>query len=173
MRHYFLFLVILLPLLSSCQNNKTPISTQYLSTLPAPFTAPDISIKDFDGKSIKLSDYKGKPVVINFWATWCPPCRKELPSMNRAWEALEKEGVQMLAVNMSEPAVTIKKFIEKQPINFKILLDETGYFSQKWQVTGLPTTYIVDRKGEIIYKAVGEREWDNPEILATIKQLIP
>lgn len=175
MKYYFLTLALLLPLLSSCQNNEptsTPhTSTQYLPAIQAPFSAPNDSIKGLDGNSIQLSNYRGKPIIINFWATWCPPCRKELPSMNRAWKILKKEGIEMLAINMSESAVSIKKFTENHPIDFKILLDETGHYSKQWKVTGLPTTFVIDNHGKAVYKVVGGREWDNPEILKSIKDL--
>ncbi len=173
----FFILLILSFQLAGCFNNdkdesqKGVSSSRLLKKLNKPFSAPDTALMDMDGKLHKLSDYRGKPVIVNFWATWCPPCREELPSMNRAWAKVKTEGIEMLAVNMGEDEDTIFPFTGEYPIDFTILLDKDGQFALDWQVKGLPTTYVVDPGGLVVYQAVGGREWDDDAILDSVREL--
>ena len=144
---------------------------QALYRLPKPQPAPPLALPDMDGKLHKLSDYRGKPVIVNFWATWCPPCRREMPSMNRAWQKLKDQGVVMLAVNVGEDEDTIFAFTGDYPVDFPILLDKDGKAIHDWPVRGLPTTFVIDPEGRIVYRAVGGREWDEPEIMALVLEL--
>jgi len=129
------------------------------------FKAPEFSLKNEDGKVFKLSDYKGKLVIINFWATWCPPCRYEMPAMERAWKKLKGKGVVLLAINVGEDENTIFEFTAKYPMTFPILLDRKGEVVKKYKVTGLPTTYIISTDGVVIYRAMGGRMWDHPKLV--------
>jgi len=133
--------------------------------------APDFSLQDTEGKTHRLSDYRGKPVIINFWTTWCPPCREELPSMNRAWQQLEQEGVAVLAINMGEDEDTIFVFSADYPTDFPILMDQAGEVIEQWPVKGLPTTYVVAPDGTFAYRAIGSREWDDAELLDKVRAL--
>ena len=108
---------------------------------------------------------------MNFWATWCPPCRAELPSMNRAWAKVKDEGIIMLAVNVGETEETITHFNVDYPIDFTILLDQAGMYAPEWKIGGMPTTFIVNSEGQVVYKVVGTREWDNDEILDAVRAL--
>ncbi len=154
-------------------NNKVSTASipPALSKVSPSFIAPDTELVDMDGKKHKMSDYRGKPVIVNFWATWCPPCRAELPSMNRAWAKVKDEGIQMLAVNMGESEDTIFPFTGEYPIDFTILLDSNGSYALEWKVQGLPTTYVVDAEGNVVYQAVGGREWDDDSILDMVRGL--
>jgi len=133
--------------------------------------APDFNLEDQNGNFIRLSDYKGQVVIINFWATWCPPCRKEMPSMQRAWEVLEKEDIVMLAINVGEDSDLIFAFTAEYPVEFPLLMDRTSEIVRNWKVRGLPTTFIVNPAGKIVYQAIGDRDWDAPEILDKIRKL--
>ena len=170
------FLIMVLFITTSCfdrgSESHSSEASVALSKITSPFSAPDTPLMDMDGKLHKLSDYRGKPVIVNFWATWCPPCRAELPSMNRAWAKVKDEGIMMLAVNMGESEDTIFPFTGDYPIDFPILLDENGEFALSWKVKGLPTTYVVDPDGLVVYQAVGGREWDNEGLLDTVRALI-
>jgi peroxiredoxin len=135
--------------------------------------APAFHLLDLAGESHRLADYRGQVVIINFWASWCAPCRQELPSMNRAWAVLKSEGVAMLAVNLDEEAEAVKGFVHDFPIDFPVLIDRQGRVSQQWRVRGLPTTFVLNPHGEIVYRVIGEREWDSEALLQQVRVLLP
>lgn len=134
--------------------------------------APSFELNNMNGEKHKLSDYRGKPVIINFWATWCPPCRAELPAMNRAWEKVKTENIEMLAINAGEDEDTIFAFTGEYPIDFTVLLDETGEEIKRWPIRGLPTTFVLDKEGRIVYRAIGGREWDDEKLLNIVRKLL-
>ena len=144
---------------------------QSLTPITGNVPAPDFELLDTDGKTHRLTDYRGRPVIINFWTTWCPPCREELPSMNRAWKQIEKEDIAMLAINMGEDEDTIFVFSADYPTDFPILMDQSGDVIARWPVKGLPTTYVIAPDGTIAYRAIGSREWDDKGLLDTIRAL--
>lgn len=166
MRRMSLPLLVLLLVISSATH-----AEQALTLIDSAVPAPDFQLQDMDGKLHRLSDYRGKPVIINFWTTWCPPCREEIPSMNRAWQQLEQEGIAMLAINMGEDEETIFIFSADYPADFPILMDVDGKVIEDWPVKGLPTTYIVAPDGTIAYRAIGSREWDDKVLLDRIREL--
>ncbi|MEW6331627.1 MAG: TlpA disulfide reductase family protein [Pseudomonadota bacterium] len=137
--------------------------------------APDFALKDIDGKPHRLSESRGKVVLVNFWATWCPPCRREMPSMQRAWTQLKGKNFEMLAVNVGEDEDTIFgfTFATGAELTFPILLDRDAQVIKTWPVIALPTSFVVDPQGRIVYRAVGGREWDDPELLKKIRELMP
>lgn len=126
---------------------------------------------DLKGKKLDLSTYAGQPLVINFWASWCPPCRAELPALNRAWHALRDEGVVMLAVNVGESASALTAFLDDYPIDFPVFMDQAGDSMAQWQIKGMPTTIMLNRGGDIIHHIAGERVWDSEAVLAQIRHL--
>jgi len=144
---------------------------QTLSALPKPLQAPAFKMQDMEGNTHHLADYAGKPVIINFWATWCPPCREEMPSMQRAWEQLRQEGIAMLAVNVGEDEVRVFTFMADYPLDFPILFDRDSAVLNAWPVKGLPTTFVLDPQGRIVYRAVGGRVWDDPGLLQQVRAL--
>jgi thiol-disulfide isomerase/thioredoxin len=143
--------------------------TQY-----APKPAPALALPDLDGKAHDLASLKGKVVLINFWATWCPPCRREMPSMERLQQALAGEPFVVLAVDVGEDADTIEAFTSQLDTvpTFPILLDTRSRAMQAWKVAGLPTTYLVDKQGRIVASAIGGREFDHPGMIETIRGLL-
>jgi peroxiredoxin len=164
MKKYICFLLC-------CLLATTVLAEQNLTPIPGRVMAPDFTLLDTNGKTHRLSDYRGRPVIINFWATWCPPCREELPSMNRAWHMIEQEGIAMLAINMGEDEDTIFIFSADYPTDFPILLDQSGEVIEQWPVKGLPTTYVIAPDGRIAYRAIGSREWDAKELLDRVRAL--
>jgi thiol-disulfide isomerase/thioredoxin len=118
-----------------------------------------------------LKDYRGKVVIVNFWATWCPPCRYELPSMERAYQRLKDKGVEMLAINVGEDADTIFTFTVDYPVTFPLLMDRDSKVINDYPVMGLPTTYVIDNKGRLVYRAIGTREWDDAALVQKILDL--
>ena len=113
----------------------------------------------------------GRTYVINFWATWCPPCIEEIPSMNAAWEKLEPEGIGMLAINAGEGRAAVENFLDKIPIDFPSLLGDSNTLPN-WSVRALPTTIVVNANGVVVYQALGPREWDDDELLERIINLL-
>lgn len=142
-----------------------------LTALPERPLAPEFDLAGPDGKRIRLSDFQGEPLIVNFWATWCPPCRAEMPSMQRAWEQMRDEGIAVVAINVGESAGDIKRFLDQEPVGFPLPMDESSQVVQAWPVRGLPTTFVVDPQGRLAYKAVGEREWDDPPLLKLVRGL--
>ena len=143
-----------------------------LTEVPGHPPAPDFDLEDIDGEHHKLADYRGQAMVVNFWATWCPPCRAEMPSMERAWRIMKKEGgMVMIAINVGEDEDAIFQFTAEHPVTFPILLDRDSSVVSAWAVRGLPTTYVVDAEGRIVYRAIGGREWDDPALLDKVRAL--
>ncbi|MEJ2620524.1 MAG: TlpA disulfide reductase family protein, partial [Candidatus Thiodiazotropha sp.] len=137
----------------------------------APIPALPFRLTDPQGDYHRLRDYRGRVVLVNFWASWCAPCRAELPSMNRAWEALKSTGMAMLAINLGEDREAVSAFLQDYPIDFEVLMDERGQISQRWMVKALPTTLVLNKRGQIIYQVVGERKWDEPAMIEFFESL--
>ena len=137
-----------------------------------PRKAPSFALPDLEGNQHRLSDYTGKVLVVNFWASWCAPCREELPAMNRAAIKLLEQPVVWLAVNVGEDREAVKAFTADYPINFTVLLDRSGQVSQSWQVIGMPTTFVVNRRGDVAHRIVGKREWDDEQHLQMVTGVI-
>ncbi len=133
--------------------------------------APDFTLPDLDGAPHTLSAYRGRVVMVNFWATWCPPYRKEIPSMQRAWEFLKDQGVIMLAVHVGGDVDDVAQFTYDYAVEFPVLMDRDSKVINAWPVRGLPTTIIVDKNGVMALQAIGGREWDDPAILERLLQL--
>ncbi|MFC4712151.1 peroxiredoxin family protein [Planococcus dechangensis] len=120
--------------------------------------APDFMLTDQNGETVQLSDYRGKKVILNFWATWCPPCRAEMPHMQQFHEDNTDSDVEILAVNLTAQdngAEAISSFIDEFGLTFSIPMDETGSTAQSYQIRTVPTTYILNTRGEIAEKIVG------------------
>ena len=142
-----------------------------LHPLPEAVPAPGFTLPDLDGETHRLSDYRGQVVVLNFWATWCPPCRREMPAMQRAWEEVRDEGIVLLGVNVGEDSDTVFLFTADYPVDFPLLLDRQAEVIDRYRVTGLPTTYIIDPQGRITHRTIGTREWDDPQLLDALRRL--
>ena len=133
---------------------------------------PPLELTDLRGKKHSLSDYRGKVVLVNFWATWCEPCREEMPSMERLRVSLAERPFAVLAVNLAEPESRIAKFLDTVPVGFPILLDRDTKTTRAWQAKVLPATYIVGPDGAIRYRHVGELDWSKPEVRKLILGLM-
>jgi len=153
--------------------NASPPLTHKLSLIKGHWTAPELLLENMDGEIIDIKDLKGKVVIVNFWATWCPPCRREMSSLEHLYQTTSDKGVEVIAVNIGEDPDTVFPFmgnLEAYP-NFQIVFDTEALLMDQWKVQGLPTTFIVDKEGNIIYKAVGGREFNHPKIRQTILEL--
>ncbi|MEY3220673.1 MAG: hypothetical protein RIT27_2030 [Pseudomonadota bacterium] len=134
--------------------------------------AQDFVLQDISGKTHHLSDYRGKVVVVNFWATWCPPCVLEMPSMQKAWDAVRQDNVVFLAINNGEDASRVQSFLRKMPVTFPLLLDSASNIMFEWKARGMPSTFVVDPEGRLVYKALGGRDWNHPTILRVLRGLL-
>ncbi|MAT96790.1 MAG: cytochrome C biogenesis protein [Anaerolineaceae bacterium] len=118
-------------------------------------TVTDFSIGSLAGGNIALSDFAGEVVIMNFWATWCPPCRAEMPGLNRFYETHRDKGLTLLAINEEESAATVRPFIQSNNFTFPVLLDEQGRVAQQYSTRSFPTTFIIDREGIIQHVQTG------------------
>lgn len=130
--------------------------------------APDFALPDLDGNIVRFADFRGKVVLVNFWATWCPPCRDEIPSMERAWRRLKDEGVALLAVHVGGDVEKVWAFANEFNVSFPVLVDKSSKVSREWQTVGLPTTFVVDPDGRKALRAIGGREWDHAHTIEEI-----
>jgi thiol-disulfide isomerase/thioredoxin len=131
----------------------------------------EFNLEDLTGRQRSLSAYKGKVVFLNFWATWCGPCRAEVPSMVQLYKELKNQGLTILAVNSQESLEQVSTFVEEMGMGFPVLLDSTGKVGSIYGVRAIPTTYIIDPQGAIRGRMVGTRDWYSPEIIAIVKEL--
>lgn len=136
-------------LFSSKEEMEAPPKTE-------PVAAPQFSLPNLLGKQVSMSDFHNKPVMINFWATWCVPCRNEMPEIERVYLLRRDYGLVVLAINLKESRDVIEKYLKKNDFSFQILMDEAGNVSDKFQLFGLPTTYFIDKEGIIQYSYMGE-----------------
>lgn len=134
-------------------------------------TAPDFELPDLSDKTMRLSDFRGKVVFLNFWATWCKPCREEMPSMEVLYKNFEREGLVVLAVSIDR--VTTKKdippFVKSLSLTFPVLVDSWGKTDKRYKLMGVPETYIIDQQGVLREKIIGPRDWtllDNLKVIA-------
>lgn len=134
--------------------------------------APSLDLQDLNGKSHRLEDYRGKVVLINFWASWCPPCLIEMPSLVSVYKQFKDKGFEILAVNLDENEKPVHDFLESLHIPFKVFLDPKGIAAQTYLVYGLPYTVLLDREGKVQFKVFGGHDWDRGEPFEKIKSLL-
>lgn len=138
--------------------------------------APDFTLHDLAGSPVTLSTLRGKVVLVNFWATWCVPCKREMPSMEILYQELKDRGLEILAVS-SDPAggldETVRPFVEEYKLTFPILLDETFEVNIWFGVRGIPTSFLIDQEGRVARVIYGARDWATPEARTIVRQLLP
>ncbi|WP_298294000.1 TlpA disulfide reductase family protein [Thiomonas sp.] len=145
-----------------------------LTVVQPPRAAPDFSLQDVSGKTHRLSDYRGKVVLVNFWATWCPPCRQEMPSIEKLYLAMKGRPFEVLALDQGETLNNVFAYmgqLNPSP-TFPVLLDQHSEAAHAFGVVGIPTTYLLDKQGRIVRQAVGGRDYDSPAIRQIIDALM-
>jgi thiol-disulfide isomerase/thioredoxin len=135
-------------------------------------SAPEVRFATLSGEQFSTSDLRGKVVLVNFWATWCVPCREEMPSIERLRTSLAGRPFVVLAVNLAEPESRIRKFLEAVPVGFPVLLDQNAQTAKAWQARVLPATFLVGPDGVVRYQHFGELDWSKPEVRETILALL-
>ena len=144
-----------------------PTLKEWKAGAPAP-----LELEDVDGKLHRLSDYRGKVVLVNFWATWCAPCREEMPSMQALRESLRDRPFEVLAVNVGEGARAARGFGEKMALGFPLLLDRDTKTTRAWGARVLPANFVIGPDGRIRYSHLGALDWAHPEVKGTIERLL-
>lgn len=162
LRFLVLILLLLLPITLHAELRETE----------TPMEAPLLELKDEEGVEHRLENYRGQVLVVNFWASWCTPCVRELPSLNRLREEFDDQPFEILGVNVAEPPNRLKRFFMRQPIDFPVLYDRESEAFYAWNVKGLPTSFVIDREGRVRYLARGAMEWDSPESIDIIESLL-
>jgi peroxiredoxin len=133
---------------------------------------PPLELEDLQGKTHRLADYRGKVVLVNFWATWCEPCRAEMPSMERLRSSLGGKAFEVLGVNLAEPLSRIEKFTAALPVGFPVLRDRDGAVAKAWRAKVLPASFLVDGDGRIRYYVYGELDWSSDAVRAKVEELL-
>jgi peroxiredoxin len=132
----------------------------------------DFSLPLTDGTNINTEKLRGKVVFLNFWATWCGPCREEMPSMEALYRRFKDRGLQILAVNVQESPRQAAAFMDQWGLTFPVALDSRGNVGNTYGVMAIPTTYIINQEGEIISRVVGSLNWDTPKLFSAFETLL-
>jgi peroxiredoxin len=141
---------------------------------PAPSrrAAPDFVLPDMNGQVVRLSQLKGKVVLLNIWATWCPPCRKEMPTMQTLYKKMQSADFVMLAVSQDvDGKSTVLPYAREGGLTFPMLLDVQGEVGKEYGVTGYPETFIIDRQGTIVHHHIGYNDWSQPSVEVALRRL--
>lgn len=135
--------------------------------------APDISLTDLNGKKVGLKPLAGRIILMNFWATWCSPCKEEMPSLQVLYQQFKEKNFVLLAISVDyEGLKPVKEFIDKHHYTFPVLLDPKCETLDLFEIKGIPTTFLIDKKGRMVGKAIGPRDWKSPEVISLINLLI-
>jgi len=138
-----------------------------------PMLAPDFAVPDLSGQAVRLSALRGKVVVLNLWTTWCPPCREEMPSMERLYQQLRNRDFQLLAVSQDEDGRrVVEPFVKDMKLSFPVLIDPEHQVGDRYGVWGYPETFIIDRTGHVAERVIGPRDWASAESVSALESLL-
>lgn len=162
-------LLLVLALLLLC--NQAGFAKRTLIPVESRPVAPEFRLPDLDGKLVSLSEFRGQVVVVNFWASWCPACIEEMPSMQRGANWLKRFNGSFIAINVGESPQAVAVFLEKMNLKIPLLFDQQLETAERWNVSQLPVSFVIDPAGRIAYRALGARQWDDPMLLVPIRAL--
>jgi len=173
LRRVPVFLLVLAGTVAASPPALPELSHRFTPLEPA-VAAQDFTLNDMDGEPHRLADYRGKVVLVNFWATWCPPCRREMPALESLYRNYRDRGLVVLAVNQWEDPDLVFAYMGQLEVvpTFPVLFDPESRISVAYGVKGLPTSFLIDRKGRLVYRAIGGREFDHPDIEALLQGLL-
>jgi peroxiredoxin len=134
--------------------------------------APDFALRDMKGNYVSLTAMRGKVVVLNFWATWCPPCKLEMPSLNRLYNDYRTKGLEVVAISTDSSEKGIRNYLSETRLSLRFLQDRDGRISRLYGVYSLPTTYVIDQSGMVVLHYMGEQNWDSLEIRSKLEALL-
>lgn len=136
-------------------------------------TLADFTLTDLQGRTVRLSDLRGRVVFINVWATWCPPCIEEMPTIQKLYDRLHARGLQVLAVSIDALGKqVVAPFVQARQWSFPVLLDTQSMIERLYQTGGVPESFIVDKRGQLVEKVVGPRDWNHPNMLKMFERLL-
>ena len=171
-----IFLILCMSLISAglifSQEINIKLSSVGFDTPTDTLPSIDFELSNLEGVNEKLSDYKGKVVFLNFWATWCGPCRSEMPAMENVYKELKDDGFVILAVDLGEDKQTVQKFVDEYGLTFPVVLDQTNAVGGMYDARSIPTTYLVGRDGNILGRAVGARPWEDDEYMDLFREIL-
>lgn len=142
-----------------------------LTSVP-PTAAPPLALSDLQGVPVDLARLRGKVVLVNFWATYCKPCREEMPSLERLRTRLAPRGFEVIGVDVAEDAAAVRKFIATTPVGFPLVLDAEGSTMAGWKAIALPSTFVVDRKGRLRARLTGGADWEEVTLVDSLNKLL-
>ena len=171
---YIAVLWVVLVFVTGCDSSDSRPATLGLGEAPrVGYRAPNFRLPNLNGEEVSLASYKGKVLFINFWATWCGPCKAEMPSMERLYQEYKDQGFEILAISSDmQGSPIVKPFVEKYRFTYPILLDPNFRVDAMYLVHSVPTTVLVARDGIITHKLIGARNWNTPESRDLIKNLL-
>ncbi len=166
------FSLLCLGLLAGCEDSSTNAQPSVVGD-GVNHPAPDFSLTDMQGNEVTLSQFRGKVVLLNFWATWCPPCREEMPSMEQLHQRYKDQGLVLLAVNVeAEGYQAVSRFLPGKNYTFPILLDTAAEVQNSYKVFRFPETFVIDRNGTVVEKIIGGRDWLSPKTTTMLNFLL-
>ena len=170
---FLVFIVMVLAVILLLQQKDAFFNPSPRSRLQPGFPAPDFAYPGLDGKKVGLGDYRGKVVFLNIWATWCPPCREEMPSMEKLYQELKGEDFEILAVSIDTSGVkAVAPFAKEYRLSFPILLDPEGTIKPLYGITGVPESFIINKDGRIEKIVIGPLDWATPDVVRFFRNLI-
>lgn len=166
----FVILLVAVPLVLLLLKEK---DTKFVTPLQLGQTAPDFTFPDLDGRKVSLSDYRGKVVLVNIWATWCPPCREEMPSMQKLYERFKGQDFEILAVSIdADGREAVAPFVQQMNLTFPALLDPNEKIRSLYAITGVPESFIIDRNGILVERVIGPLDWATPKVFSFFENLL-
>jgi cytochrome c biogenesis protein CcmG/thiol:disulfide interchange protein DsbE len=168
----FVVLVVAIPIILITLKEKDS-GPRFKMPLQEGKPAPDFTFPDLDGRQVSLSDFTGKVVLVNIWATWCPPCRDEMPSMQKLYERFKGEHFEILAVSIdADGREAVAPFMQQMNLTFPALLDPEEKIRSLYAITGVPESFIIDRNGILARRVIGPLDWTTPKVFNFFKNLL-
>ena len=170
---FFVIIIVTLTVVVLLQGKASFFSPSSKPRIKTGAPAPNFTLRALDGRMVSLADYKGKVVFLNVWATWCPPCREEMPSMEKLYQELKGQGLEILAVSIDvSGAKAVAPFTKEKGLTFPALLDPEGTIQDLYGTTGVPESFIIDKKGIIEKTIIGPLDWSTPDVVGFFRDLM-
>jgi peroxiredoxin len=172
-RRLSLILILLVALVFTAEGGESDLFSKIrIDPIKGDKKAPDFSLRDLNGNKVEIKPLKGKIILLNFWATWCGPCKEEIPALEVLHQQFKEKNLVLLTISVDyEGLKPVQEFMNKHHYTFPVLLDPQGETLDLFEVKEIPTTFIIDKKGGMIGRAIGPRDWKNPEVFSLINLL--